>query len=743
MSTAAHGAPPPQSRSRFRSGTPVAEILLAAGLFAAASISILLTRVPDGIALFWPGSAIAAAVLIRLPQVRWGAAAILVFTALVGASTLAAHRPFSAAACFACVNMLEIALMVAAFRFVWRFPYPNISIDQSTLMLALFGILIPGVDAVLGGLLLHLQFATPWASGTLQWWSSHTVGACLLGPPIILFSRKGLKLLARPGYRTQNLLALFLGLAGCYLTIRYVRFPFVSMGLMLMIVAFRVGGLGASLMSICFGLLITNLWIAGIRPVGLDPTASTHGTLLDLPVIAFLATVVPPIAIGLGSDARRAAARNLRVSERRFRQAMAYSPIGMLIAELDGTWAYTNLALQKMLGYSAEEFLRMPPGGPSQTDDQHAGESRLKRLVSGEIDYYDITRGLRHKDGNWVWTHIAVSMVRDEEGAPLQVIAQVQSMEARRLAEQNLAAERERLMTTLGAISDAVITTDADARITYINPAAQSLLGLELEAVASRRVYEVIHLIDPRTSRTAANLIGQGVLRATLMRREQPCLLHRPDGTVCYVSDVVSPILDSMGVVSGMVIVFRDVTDEVTRGRDLQHRAMHDSLTGLSNRIEFNERLRDAFVKARHLSRPAAVIAIDLDRFKQVNDTGGHAAGDAILCKVAQACRNTVHGSDTVARLGGDEFALILENCAAGRADLIAHQLLEALNPIGVDWGGLSLTVNASIGLAMTAAHMTDEKTWFESADQACYQAKKQGRAKLVTAGSEGPVVVG
>jgi diguanylate cyclase len=128
--------------------------------------------------------------------------------------------------------------------------------------------------------------------------------------------------------------------------------------------------------------------------------------------------------------------------------------------------------------------------------------------------------------------------------------------------------------------------------------------------------------------------------------------------------------------------VFRDASHEVIRNRDLQHRAMHDSLTGLSNRIEFGERLREAFLKSRHLSHPAAVIAIDLDHFKAVNDAGGHAAGDAILRKVAETCREAVRTSDTVARLGGDEFAVILENCGAADADRVGRERRQSLLPV-------------------------------------------------------------
>jgi diguanylate cyclase (GGDEF)-like protein/PAS domain S-box-containing protein len=453
--------------------------------------------------------------------------------------------------------------------------------------------------------------------------------------------------------------------------------------------------------------------------------------LLGLPVIALLATVLPPIAVGLGSDARRAAARALRSSERRFRESMEHSPIGMLISDLNGIWSYTNIALQRMLGYTAQEFRALPPGGPSKAEDWKESGARWQRLLSGAIDSYDIVRSFEHKDGHWVWTHVAVSLLRDEEGLPIHLIAQIESLEERRHAEKKLADERERLRITLQSIDDAVITTDAQTHITYINAAAESLLGLAMNAVEGRRVDEVIHLLDPETSKSAANLIGQSALHGKVFRRERACLLIRADGSFCHVTDIVSPVLETTGAVSGMVIVFHDVTLDVDRSRDLQHRATRDPLTGLSNRAEFEERLRTVFGKARHLDRPAAVMAIDLDRFKAVNDAAGHAAGDAVLCKVAKACRLAVRLSDTVGRLGGDEFAIILDNCSEDRAKRIGQQLLQALNPLEIEWGGSHYTIGASLGVAMNTTHMADAKAWLESADQACFEAKRQGRGRL------------
>jgi diguanylate cyclase len=268
-------------------------------------------------------------------------------------------------------------------------------------------------------------------------------------------------------------------------------------------------------------------------------------------------------------------------------------------------------------------------------------------------------------------------------------------------------------------------------RISYVNAAAEVLLGLDAKAAAGRRVDEVLYLMDPQSSKAAANLIGQSVLHGTSFRRPEPCLLHLPDGSVRYVKDTVSPVLESTGLVSGLVIVFHDSTLEMDRERDLQHRAMHDPLTNLRNRAAFQLQPRTVHAKSHRFDSDAALIAIDLDRFKAVNDAAGHAAGDALLCKVAEACCAAVRSSDLVARLGGDEFAIILNNCPPARAHQIAERLVRALNPLVLEWEGSSYTIGASLGLVMSSAQISHESVWLKAADAACYAAKHEGRGQL------------
>jgi diguanylate cyclase (GGDEF)-like protein/PAS domain S-box-containing protein len=313
----------------------------------------------------------------------------------------------------------------------------------------------------------------------------------------------------------------------------------------------------------------------------------------------------------------------------------------------------------------------------------------------------------------------------------LYLIAPIESLDERRLAEARLADERERLRITLASINDAVVTTDSQARVSYINAAAESMLGLSQEAAQGRPVNEVLHLTDPNTSKAAVNLLGQSAIHGKVARREAPCILHRADGGFCFVMDVVSPVLDSSGTVSGMVVVLRDASSEVRRAQDLTHRANHDALTGLNNRAAFEQHLGEAFGRSRMLDRPAVLLAIDLDRFKALNDDAGHAAGDAALIKVADACRAAVRSSDMVARLGGDEFAMILDNCSRERADALGQKILQALNPLQIDWQGKSYSIGASIGVAPWSNDMASAKDWMAAADRACYLAKRGGRGQL------------
>jgi diguanylate cyclase (GGDEF)-like protein/PAS domain S-box-containing protein len=717
-----------EGRSRLFASPEMAIGLL---FFAVSVLFIGTTRAGDGAALLWPGNALIAALLIRMREVRWIRAFSAVLVAGVIANRFGGGDSWELSAGFTLVNLFEIGAMVVMFRFVVRFPYPNVTIVQASIMTFFMGIVAPGISAVLGGVLLHRVSGMALLPTIRDWWMADALGACLVAPPVILYSKQALARLLSPRYVAANLALL----AGCvlatWLSMRFVRFPFVMIAIAPMVAAFQVGSLGAAILSLCDGIAVVALWTMGIQPMGLDPAIQAISA--GLPFLALIATVMPPIAVGLGTDARRQARRALLASEQRFRESMEHSPLGMIMLDLNGRWSFTNAAIQEMLGYSGEELADLSIESLAHPDEIPDVWERWGKLVSGKIESYMINRRFRHRSGKWVWTHCAVSLARDEDGVPMHFIAQVESLEERRRADARVAAERELLRTTLAAIGDAVITTDEAGAVTYMNDAAVALVGKTFEAIENESVAQVLSLTDAELVGPAEDLIGLSIRERRISKREEPVALTRPDGIVCYVLDCVTPVFDEEFQLTGLVILLHDVTEFRERTRALHHRANHDPLTDLLNRGAFERRLQQAFAKARRIGAPFALIAVDLDNFKRVNDTSGHAAGDEILRRVADAFRGALRPADVVGRMGGDEFFVLLTECELSQTREIAQRLLVALNSIRMDWNGVVHRTGASIGLANWSASFHSVKDWAEAADNACYQAKQSGRGALCT----------
>jgi diguanylate cyclase (GGDEF)-like protein len=200
------------------------------------------------------------------------------------------------------------------------------------------------------------------------------------------------------------------------------------------------------------------------------------------------------------------------------------------------------------------------------------------------------------------------------------------------------------------------------------------------------------------------------------------------------VSDTATPVMDVDGSLSGFVIVLHDVTVSLQRTRELHHRADHDALTGLLNRAAFERNVHQAFAMATRLGTPSALIVMDLDRFKAVNDSAGHAAGDAVLRHVAAVMHRSVRPADAVGRLGGDEFGVLLADCDPARSREVAARLREVLNPLMTNWEGVTHATGASLGLAQHGSQFADPGEWLKAADLACYDAK---RRKLAARDSE------
>jgi diguanylate cyclase (GGDEF)-like protein/PAS domain S-box-containing protein len=296
-------------------------------------------------------------------------------------------------------------------------------------------------------------------------------------------------------------------------------------------------------------------------------------------------------------------------------------------------------------------------------------------------------------------------------------------------SNERLVLEKELFRTTLASIGDGVITIDSNRNITYLNPAAERYTGWpssEAQGVPLDRVFRVI---DNSTQGTDADG-AEALLAERADGRHLNLVLMDRQGQKRYISYSKAPNLDSRGVAVGTVVTFRDITEERKLAQQLSHQATHDALTGLTNRREFERRLSRIAQSANPLD-PHALIYIDLDQFKIVNDTCGHIAGDELLRQIAALLSTRIRTRDTFARLGGDEFGILLEHCPRDEAIRIAQTLRELSRNFRFGWQDRSFTVTLSVGLVSITDVWGSAARVLRAADSACYAAKDSGRDRV------------
>jgi diguanylate cyclase (GGDEF)-like protein/PAS domain S-box-containing protein len=293
-----------------------------------------------------------------------------------------------------------------------------------------------------------------------------------------------------------------------------------------------------------------------------------------------------------------------------------------------------------------------------------------------------------------------------------------------RTAEAILFEEKERAQVTLNSIGDAVLVTDARGYVTYLNPNGEHLTGWPLEEAVGRELGKVFPIINGASRRTARNPAKQAMDENQIVGLAANCVLLRRDGSEAGIEDSAAPIHDRDGRVTGAVIVFRDVSQSRTMTRKMAHLAKHDALTGLPNRVLLDEQLNQIIRLAKRHGQRVALLYVDLDNFKQINDTLGHVVGDQVLKAVAHRLRATVRGSDTVCRQGGDEFVILLSEIETpADASAIVRKLKDAFKePILID--NHALNIEMSVGISINPDDGDSVDSLLAHADTAMYHAK-------------------
>lgn len=295
-----------------------------------------------------------------------------------------------------------------------------------------------------------------------------------------------------------------------------------------------------------------------------------------------------------------------------------------------------------------------------------------------------------------------------------------------------LSREKERAQVTLDSIGDAVVTTDATQRIEFMNPVAAQLTGWSDEEARGQPLAAVFRLIDELTEQAVESPLKKALAEKCIVALAEHTVLIRRDGQLTAVSDSAAPIILPSGEVVGGVLVFRDVSVERSLSKTLSRQASYDALTGLPNRLEFERQLDDALESFRVAGHQHVMCYLDLDQFKIINDTCGHAAGDELLRQVAETLQQQLRKSDLLARLGGDEFGVLLLGCSLERAQGIADNMLAAVRALRFSWGDKVFSVGVSIGVVVLTAETLSKEQIMSAADSACYAAKDGGRNRVV-----------
>ncbi|WP_395755141.1 diguanylate cyclase domain-containing protein [Edwardsiella ictaluri] len=699
-------------------------MLFAAVTYLLALVSLLLIRSDAALPSLWLPTAATTAVLFHCRRRDWP---LLMGIALPASLLpLLLHPtyfpPLHYGLPHALIDQLQALLSALALRRCLHGSSPLGNLVQWAYFILIAVLAIPLLCATLAaGLatLLHRD-AFPGSAGFA--FMADALGMLALTP---------LGLLARPtgGLKRlsplKTILILLITLVSGYYALPLLPYPFTFILMPLLWAAVALPLWPAFLIFCCTALLLC----AQMNSHAVAIT-SAPPLLLYIPILLVL---LPAHAIAIQTHAYRRESQRLEENETRLRNVMEYSAIGTALIDLRGRWIQFNPALCRMLGYDAAILQRLRYRSLIYPPDRLSDKRQLADLLAGHIDSYTLEKRYVHRSGRIIWTLLTVSLVRPPQAEVLYFVAQMKEIndikhnerQKQRLLD-TLHQERERLHITLSAIGEAVISTDPQQIVRFMNPSAEKMTGWAQSRAIGRPLGQIVTLQDSVSGAALPVLRpadeGSGGAESDGVR-----LISRT-GQRYEIQSRVAELRHSDGVMLGYVVVFQDVSETRTLLRQLSYSAQHDPLTGLPNRVSFEQALRRALRSAIDSPRHHVLVFLDLDYFKAINDSVGHAAGDTLLQNIAQMMRSLLRPQDTLARLGGDEFAMILNDCDIAQGKRMVEQLIHKIAAYRFYWQGGEYRIGASAGLTLLWHRNVLADEVINQADAACYMAKRSGR---------------
>ncbi|MFA6310370.1 MAG: EAL domain-containing protein [Sterolibacterium sp.] len=417
----------------------------------------------------------------------------------------------------------------------------------------------------------------------------------------------------------------------------------------------------------------------------------------------------------------------LRDSETRFKATFENAPVGVARLDLEGRFLEVNHKLCEITGYNCNEMLGSRILDITHQQDVEADRQGLADLLAGKISNFNHEIRFVRKNAGAVWLDLSISLVRDNLDAAEYFVAMVIDISARKWVEQALRESDERFRSLTELSSDSIWEQDEQFRYTHRTTTRKFTGGAAEEAFGKTRwELPIIGLSDEQWAAHKA------LLEAHLPFRDWEYQFQAMDGDIRWYSASGIPIFDGQGNFKGYRGVGRDITDKKRYQEELERQANHDALTGLANRLLLGDRLEHAIALAERHDKTVAVIFIDLDHFKDINDSLGHAVGDQLLQAVAKKIAACVRDVDTIARPGGDEFVLVLAEDQSENDAMVAIGRIMA-NVAGIyHVAGLELHVTCSIGASLYPKDGKDAGSLLMHADTAMYRAKEAGRNRYM-----------
>ncbi len=477
----------------------------------------------------------------------------------------------------------------------------------------------------------------------------------------------------------------------------------------------------------------------GNYPLILNVAQSTHTILAkwyaNAWVLGSFAVLLMVACLGLAAlfvrelTLRQQVSARLREAEHDVRTILNNMPsmIGYWDAQLHNRFA--NQAYFEWFGILPDKMRGMHISDLIGPELYAANLPFLQRALQGEPQLFERTI----IDTRGVPRHTIASYLPDTDGGTVRgIFVQATDISDRKRMEDELFDEKERVRLTLQAIGDAVVCSDAQGRVTYLNPVAERLTGWQAFDAAGHNVDEVVSLRSPDNDDLLASPLRAAIEQAAVVDVVRGVVVHRRSGQRFQVEETASPITDRHGTVTGAVAVLRDVTEAAAMAERMAHLAQYDALTDLPNRVLLQDRAQLAISQARRDGKSLAVMYLDLDGFKAVNDSMGHDVGDQLLVQFAQRLQAVVRASDTVCRQGGDEFVVLLpgldgEEAACG----VARKILASCDE-PFDLAGEMQPVGLSGGIALYPQHGDTFDALSRHADSAMYAAKRGGRMRFM-----------